>query len=268
MTGITIRIDSAAGVDMRLMFPALLPTTLSYASASGDYIGYKYGNKGYQINYAGTGIEYNNTGGAIDLNGKFTAAALYLFDGNGGSTQLAHLETSLDGYWASNGGLAMTSAFGMTPNNLIFQTTFRTPTTYSVFGGAGNDRIHGSSYGDLLSGGPGIDYLTGYEGKDTFYFDAAASAVSRDYITDFAHGQDKIQLFHTAFPGVSSSNLSKTFHDITSSKVDADDRILYNHDSGALYYDPDGNKAGGKAPVVFAVLSNHPTLDYHDFLIA
>ncbi len=35
-----------------------------------------------------------------------------------------------------------------------------------AWGGAGNDRIEGSSRSDLLDGGPGRDRLSGYAGRD------------------------------------------------------------------------------------------------------
>ena len=41
---------------------------------------------------------------------------------------------------------------------------------------------------------------------------------------------------------------------------DSTDRIVYNTTTGALFYDADGNQAGGDDAVQFAVLDNHPTL--------
>jgi D-alanyl-D-alanine carboxypeptidase len=60
-----------------------------------------------------------------------------------------------------------------------------------LFGGNGNDR-------DFLSGGNGRDFLTGGAGRDIFDFDSiwetGKSDTTRDVITDFAHGQDTIDL--------------------------------------------------------------------------
>ena len=48
---------------------------------------------------------------------------------------------------------------------------------------------------------------------------------------------------------------------------DANDRIIYNQATGALYYDSDGT--GSHAQVQFATISNHATagLAYNDFVL-
>jgi len=46
---------------------------------------------------------------------------------------------------------------------------------------------------------------------------------------------------------------------------DADDRIVYNPTTGALFFDADGNGAG--AAVQFAVLSGAPALAASDFTV-
>jgi len=49
---------------------------------------------------------------------------------------------------------------------------------------------------------------------------------------------------------------------------DATDRIVYDRKDGSLWYDADGNKAHGLAPVKFAVLDTHPAnIDVTDFLV-
>jgi Ca2+-binding RTX toxin-like protein len=46
---------------------------------------------------------------------------------------------------------------------------------------------------------------------------------------------------------------------------DADDRVIYNTTTGALYYDADGS--GSAKAIKIAVLDDHPTLAYTDVLI-
>ena len=67
----------------------------------------------------------------------------------------------------------------------------------TLTGGAGADTLIGGAGADLLHGGPGKDLLTGGGGADRFIFASAAEAGfggSRDRISDFGNGADKIDL--------------------------------------------------------------------------
>lgn len=71
-----------------------------------------------------------------------------------------------------------------------------------LFGSTGNDRLFGGSGVDLLVGGSGKDVMTGGAGADVFQFgkgDLGLSYSTRDEITDFMVGEDKIDL--TAYAG-------------------------------------------------------------------
>ena len=68
-------------------------------------------------------------------------------------------------------------------------------------GGAANDHLNGGAGRDTLIGGLGADTLTGGAGRDIFKFgivqffsDGGIGPGKRDVITDFHHGQDKIDL--------------------------------------------------------------------------
>jgi Ca2+-binding RTX toxin-like protein len=50
-----------------------------------------------------------------------------------------------------------------------------------------------------------------------------------------------------------------------SSAADANDYIIYDTTSGALYYDANGS--GGAGPIQFAVLSGAPALTSLDFVV-
>ena len=69
-----------------------------------------------------------------------------------------------------------------------------------LYGGAGADKLDGGTGDDILDGGKGGDVLTGGAGADTFVYNAvsdspfAAGWDGWDEITDFTHGQDKIDL--------------------------------------------------------------------------
>ncbi|MET4897873.1 cadherin domain-containing protein [Sphingomonadaceae bacterium jetA1] len=66
-----------------------------------------------------------------------------------------------------------------------------------LIGGWGNDTLDGGDGDDILIGGWGKDRLTGGAGKDVFRFESATdspASSSRDIITDFHSGEDKIDL--------------------------------------------------------------------------
>ncbi|MDX3977624.1 M10 family metallopeptidase C-terminal domain-containing protein [Shinella sp.] len=68
----------------------------------------------------------------------------------------------------------------------------------ALVGLAGKDRLNGGAGNDWLDGGTGADILTGGSGADTFVFrsagDIGLSAGTRDRITDFEPGRDRIDL--------------------------------------------------------------------------
>lgn len=67
-----------------------------------------------------------------------------------------------------------------------------------IIGSIFDDTLIGTSGGNILTGGGGIDTLTGAGGRDVFSFialsDMGIANGTRDTITDFVRGQDKISL--------------------------------------------------------------------------
>jgi serralysin len=65
-------------------------------------------------------------------------------------------------------------------------------------GNAGNDILRGEGGNDRLTGGLGADHLAGGAGRDIFDYNSiretGRTAATRDEITDFAHGIDRIDL--------------------------------------------------------------------------
>ncbi len=129
-----------------------------------------------------------------------------------------------------------------------------------LLGNAGNNTLNGMGGKDMLSGGLG---------NDIFRFDTALSAVTNvDKILDFNVAADTIQLENSIFTlfntiGAIAADL---FKDLTTGGAqDANDVILYNETTGALFYDADG--LGGNAATQFATLTNHVAIFYDDFII-
>lgn len=141
-------------------------------------------------------------------------------------------------------------------------------------GGGGRDTLKGDAGNDVLNGGGDRDTLEGGAGNDTFVFSTAlgASGKNIDTINDFSATDDVIHLDNDVFKAFSAENVTlgqEAFYAGWSAYQghDADDRIIYNTISGALYYDADGSGAG--AAVRFADLGfpTHPTITYQDFFI-
>jgi Ca2+-binding RTX toxin-like protein len=139
-----------------------------------------------------------------------------------------------------------------------------------VYGGAGNDKVNGSSGNDWVYGGAGNDMLYGSSGRDRFVFDSKPSKNNVDKVVDFNAVDDGFYLDHTVFTklGRSSDQWVKIEADMFVNGTraqDAEDRIIYDRDTGSLYYDRDGT--GSAAQVKFATLMNKAKLSYHDFLV-
>jgi len=152
----------------------------------------------------------------------------------------------------------------------------------TIYGGKDEDILHGREgddvlYGDLgddiLYGGDGNDTLTGGGGADTFRFGtdtywSANNALTNnvDTITDFSSQEgDKVSLetngvFSMMADGIHNSNFRAG---AGVKALDADDYLLYDTDTGALYYDADGNGPG--AAIKFAIFTNKPNLSAMDF---
>jgi Ca2+-binding RTX toxin-like protein len=140
----------------------------------------------------------------------------------------------------------------------------------TLSGAGGADTLAGGGGNDVLKGGAGNDRLSGGAGADTFVFDTALSAsTNKDSITDFTPGTDTLRLVARVFTALAPGALAPgQFHsgDGVTSAAEADDRILYDTASGALYYDADGTGTVN-SPIQFATLVNHPVISAADFVI-
>ncbi|WP_187371305.1 calcium-binding protein [Methylobacterium oryzihabitans] len=144
------------------------------------------------------------------------------------------------------------------------------PTATTAIDLTGNEianLITGNAGANRLAGGGGSDALFGRGGADTFVFDTALIAGETDRIADFSRADgDRIALSGEVFAGLAKGPLAGTaFKDLGLGRVDADDRILYNSGTGALFYDADGS--GAAAAVQFASLGNRAALTASDFTV-
>jgi hypothetical protein len=139
-----------------------------------------------------------------------------------------------------------------------------------VFGSGNADSITAREGEERLDGGLGKDTLRGGGSADEFVFSTKLGPANVDKIADFKPGQgDLILLEGDIFRkiGVSLSDGEFLAGKGATKGKDANDRIIYDTDTGRLYFDIDGSKAGGKAAIHFATLNGKPAIDAGDFLI-
>jgi Ca2+-binding RTX toxin-like protein len=136
-------------------------------------------------------------------------------------------------------------------------------------GAAGNDTLSGGTGNDTLDGGVGNDALVGGTGADVFRFASALNdGPNIDRITDFSVVDDVLQFENAIFTGLTSTGAlpaASFVANTTGSAVDSGDRLLYDTDSGQLFYDADGTGAALKVLVV--TLTTKPVLTSADIFV-
>lgn len=125
-------------------------------------------------------------------------------------------------------------------------------------GMAGNDRLDGNAGDDVLVSDAGNETMTGDAGADAFLFAAAANRKANfDTITDFSVADDSLWFDRAVFgltgtgPVTSISGFDIQAIDAsefqageTATAGTADVRLIYETDTGILWYDADGNLSG------------------------
>ena len=192
------------------------------------------GDDRYYVDNAGDIIQEAVDGGATDL---VLASTSYLLAAGVHVEQL--ITTSAAG----------TAAINLTGNELA----------NSITGNAGSNTINGKG---------GADTLSGYFGSDAFVFDTALGAGNIDTIAAFSVADDTIHLenaIFTAVVGTGTLTAAQFATNTTGLAQDADDRIVYETDTGKLFYDSNGSTAGGATQ--FATLSANLAVTNGDFFV-
>jgi Ca2+-binding RTX toxin-like protein len=138
----------------------------------------------------------------------------------------------------------------------------------NLTGNASGNIVIGNNGRNAINGGDGNDELTGGGGIDVFLFNTALDAAFNvDTITDYSIADDTIALDDAIFTEVATVGvqLDPAQLVIAAAAQDANDRIIYNSSTGALFYDPDGT--GATAAIQFATLSPGLALQFVDFQI-
>ncbi|MET0428055.1 MAG: calcium-binding protein [Microvirga sp.] len=136
----------------------------------------------------------------------------------------------------------------------------------SLFGEGGRDVLRAGNGNDVLSGGAGADALRGGAGRDTFAFDTSLRSSGIDSIVDFNPAADTVRLDHRYFSQIAGrGTLSEAQFWTGPAAHDADDRIIYDSQTGALSYDSDGT--GAATAVQFARVAAGLLISQNDFKI-
>ncbi len=150
---------------------------------------------------------------------------------------------------------------------LLTTTNSAGTTRIDITGNEVSQTLVGNAGTNLLDGKGGNDTMTGGAGADSFQFSTALGAGNIDTITDFNVAADTIRLENAVFTGLAAGSLSSAAfrRNDTGIAGDSSDRIIYETDTGNLYFDADGTGAGGR--VRFAVLDMELVLTNLDFLV-
>ena len=137
--------------------------------------------------------------------------------------------------------------------------------------GTGNalaNHINGSAQNNIINGRGGADVLRGGGGQDQFVFDTALGKGNVDTLADLNVADDTILLDNAVFTGLPAADLrvlSAAELRVGSAAMDSTDRIIYNWNTGAVLYDPDG--IGAQAAVQLASIGAGQNVTSYDFVI-
>ena len=162
------------------------------------------------------------------------------------------------------GGVGNDMLFGENGNDMLFGDAGND----RLSGGTGNDQLNGGTGNDLLYGDAGNDMLTGGAGVDNFVFATALASNNIDTVTDFIAVDDTIRLENAVFLGLTAGGLPGVAFqaNITGFAQDSADRIIYETDTGRLFFDRDGTGAL-YARVHFATLDSGLAVTSADFFV-
>ena len=141
----------------------------------------------------------------------------------------------------------------------------------ALFGGAGTDTLLGNAGNDTLSGGAGADTLTGGAGADRYVFDSALDGTV-DSITDFNEAQagEVIALSRAVFTALGNLTAGSTLANANfvrgTAAVQIDDFVIYNRDTGQVFYDADGSNAA-ISQVLITTVTAGLNLNRNDFVV-
>ena len=242
---------STAGASAEVLAVNDYGSTLAI-NLSGNALGQQiFGNAGANVLTSGGGGDALYGGAGDDV--YLIEGDDYLVEGAGGGFDQVYSSTNITltaGAWVE----------------VLSVNDYGSTASLNLNGNALGQQIFGNAGANVLSGGGGIDALYGLGGSDAFLFNSALGGGNFTFLADFSAADDTILLDHNAFTGLAAGGgLDPNVFVNGTAAQDADDRIIYDGTTGALYYDADGNGAG--AAIQFATLTGAPAITASDFLV-
>ncbi|MGO4705755.1 cadherin domain-containing protein [Microvirga sp. 2MCAF38] len=154
--------------------------------------------------------------------------------------------------------------FLITARNLDLEVVDGDDRGNMIVSGNDSDQLNGWGGNDTLISGLGDDQLTGGDGDDTFVFDQVTFDHFSDvdnvrYITDFDVNHDHIDLWQSAFDTLDLGALTDlSFHSGSLATMNENSRIIYDTETGDLFYDIDGSGSDFES-IRIATLLDDPT---------
>jgi Ca2+-binding RTX toxin-like protein len=126
-------------------------------------------------------------------------------------------------------------------------------------------KIAGNDGNNVIDGKGASDSIWGLAGKDVFVFSTAPGPANVDLINDYSPRDDSIWLDDAIFDSLGLGALASGAFVRGTAATQSDDRIIYDPQTGNLYFDHDG--VGGDGQVLFATLSSGLRFGSSEFIV-
>ena len=161
--------------------------------------------------------------------------------------------------------ISVSYTLGANLENLTLTDT----TAINLTGNALAQSITGNAGANRIDGKGGNDTLTGGAGADVFVFTSALGATNIDRIVGYTAAADQIEIENAVFTGMIDNNVALAASAFTSNLTGlatlATQRIIYETDTGFLWFDQDGT--GGVAARHFATVTIGTALAASEFTV-
>ncbi|MBB6411268.1 M10 family metallopeptidase C-terminal domain-containing protein [Mesorhizobium sangaii] len=240
------------------------------------------------FNLSGQELEKLTLTGSGNINGTGNSIA-NIITGNSGNNiidGLAGADTMSgaqgnDTYYVDNAGDHVVELNGQGTDNVQAYVSFnlsgqelenlalRSTGNINGIGNSTANIISGNSGANVINGLGGNDTLSGSTGNDSFVFTTALNASTNvDHITDFSVADDTIQVDNAIFAALGGNGTltaDQFAANALGAATNADQHIIYETDTGWLYYDSDGSAVGSSTH--FATLTANLALTNADFVV-